>query len=265
MIRIWEHKKIKKTFKLNKAYALDISFDKTGTLLAAGLTNGSVQVFDVVKGFCTHFFLKGHPRGLILKIEFHPNPETLVLFTSSDDQTIRAWDLNMKACAGVFKGHQGTIPYFTFTNDGWTLISCGRDKTVSFWNLKGKYERIGSHESEDDSECAIYLFKNDIPYLITGTEGGKLRILDINKQEYVFTEDTKLKQSITKLIHLKKSNEILAITNDHNFLYYTLQIENSSVKLVKERGYSAYNEEIIDVRFLNEKKAIMCSNSEVFK
>jgi U3 small nucleolar RNA-associated protein 13 len=125
--------------------------------------------------------LKGHPRGLILKVEFHPNPEKMVLFSSSDDQTIRAWDLSMNACAGVFKGHQGTVPFFTFTNDGQTLISSGRDKTISFWGLKGKYERIGNYESDEDSDCLIYLFKNDSPYLLVGTETGKLKILDINK------------------------------------------------------------------------------------
>ena len=118
---------------------LDLSFMRLeptsalSQLLAAGTTDRLVKVFDTTKGYCTHS-LQGH-RGVVLCVRFHPVPAKMQLVSSSDDRTLRVWDLTLSVCVATLSAHQATVASFVFTNDGGTLISCGRDSKIYFWNV----------------------------------------------------------------------------------------------------------------------------------
>jgi len=100
-----------------------------------------VKVFDVKKGFQTHNFT-GH-RGLIVKLSFSSDPDSLTLFSSAEDQQVRVWDLALSTQVGQLeKVHKGVVSVFAFTNDKQTLITGGRDGFVAFWSIKKQYQFI---------------------------------------------------------------------------------------------------------------------------
>lgn len=156
------------------------------------------------------------------------------------------------------KYHRSQIPSIVFTNDCKTIIVSSRDQKLSFWSLKeNKFNRLGAIQLEEDVEGMQYVNLNlpdskTIPFLITGGTDGILKILDINNQKYVYSEEDPLKQEIEKVFYLKKSNTIMTLTNDQVLTYYQLSINNETSLPSLSRLYSLclYNDEIIDVKYL---------------
>ncbi|KVE14387.1 Quinonprotein alcohol dehydrogenase-like-superfamily [Cynara cardunculus var. scolymus] len=50
------------------------------------------------------------------------------LFSGSDDATVRVWDLTSKKCIATLERHRSTVTSIAITEDGWTLLSGGRDQ-----------------------------------------------------------------------------------------------------------------------------------------
>lgn len=73
-----------KTFKTTGQMVLEMAFDPSSKFLAAGTADSQVKVFDIIKGFQTHNLL-GH-RGLINKLVFYPEEDSLKLISSAEDQ-----------------------------------------------------------------------------------------------------------------------------------------------------------------------------------
>lgn len=62
---------------------LELAFDPSSKFLAAGTADSHVKVYDIVKGFQTHNLL-GH-RGIINKLVFYPEADSLNLISSAED------------------------------------------------------------------------------------------------------------------------------------------------------------------------------------
>jgi U3 small nucleolar RNA-associated protein 13 len=256
---------------------IDMQLDASATYLAWGTADRKVKVFDIRRNKVTHEFM-GHRLSVNL-IKWLPNKERkkdrMMVFSASEDGTIKIWDLILNAWVGTLNYHRSQIPSIVFTNDCKTLIVSSRDQKLSFWNLKdNKFNRLGAIQLEEDVEGMQYVNltlpdSKTIPFLITGGTNGILKILDINNQKYVYSEEDPLKQEIERVFYLKKSNTIMTLTNDQVLTYYQLSINNETSLPSLSRLYSLclYNDEIIDVKYLRtvENHIVMCSNSELVK
>jgi WD40 repeat protein len=117
---------------------LELCFDPSSRLLAAGTSDSHVKVFDVVKGFQTHNFI-GH-RGVIVQLAFMPGAETLRLLSSGEDHTVKVWDLVLNKEVAALKGNQGRCTAFLFTNDLKTLFVSARDGKITLYNTQEKFK-----------------------------------------------------------------------------------------------------------------------------
>lgn len=52
----------------------------------------------------------------------------LQLVSGSDDATVRVWDLMSKKCVATLERHFSAVTSLAVSEDGWTLLSAGRDK-----------------------------------------------------------------------------------------------------------------------------------------
>ncbi|EFA79504.1 WD40 repeat-containing protein [Heterostelium album PN500] len=121
LIRMW---------KAHEAPILSIDFHSSGGVVATGSADGSVRVWDIDKGFCTHN-LKDD-CGVVSIVKFHS--KTLRVVAVSDDNNIRVWDLVTKQRV-ILENHLAQISGITFSNSKEELISCGRDKVLSLWDM----------------------------------------------------------------------------------------------------------------------------------
>jgi U3 small nucleolar RNA-associated protein 13 len=105
---------------------LAMTYDPTGTLIATGSADRTVRVWDVERGYCTHNFRDN--TDAVQNVIFHPDPQKLLLFSCSNDATIRCFDLRDQKCISVMKDHISLPTGLAFSNDGYLMVSAGRDK-----------------------------------------------------------------------------------------------------------------------------------------
>lgn len=118
-----------RTIKAHRMPILCMQYDPTGTLVATGSSDRSVRVWDIVKGHCTHSFTKH--TDIVKTVLFHPDPQKLQLFSTSEDNSICMYDLRDQQCVAQFRDHFSLPTQLAISPDGYTLVSASRDK-VSF-------------------------------------------------------------------------------------------------------------------------------------
>uniref|UniRef100_A0A3B5M0U5 WD repeat and SOCS box containing 2 n=1 Tax=Xiphophorus couchianus TaxID=32473 RepID=A0A3B5M0U5_9TELE len=102
---------------------------KSTLLLATGLENGVIKVWNVLTGNAV-FDLHGH-EGVVRNLVF-PQNGSLTLISSSRDKTLRIWDLAHKGKkVQVLSGHKDWISCCSVSSDCSMIASVGRFDRVS--------------------------------------------------------------------------------------------------------------------------------------
>ena len=109
-----------------------IAFDPTGTTLAIGRVDGSVELFDVAtrKSLAA---AHGH-TGMISTIAFRPDGKQFV--TSSLDGSVGVWNTADGSNAAYLRGHTGFVNHALYTPDGKRILSTGFDKKIRIWDAE---------------------------------------------------------------------------------------------------------------------------------
>ncbi|KAM6905329.1 transducin beta-like protein 3 [Xenentodon cancila] len=265
----WRQGSCTRTWKaVHTAPVASMTFDSTSTLLATGGCDGTIKLWDVVKQYCTHN-LKGSP-GVVHLVQFHPDIEQLQLFSSSQDCAIRLWDLRSSRCLCVLQSHYSAVTSLSFSCDGGTMVSSGRDKICTVWDLKARqakrtvpvYEAVEGvvviPETTDLSQIGV---KSKDLHFVTAGSKGVLRVWDTSSARCVYTqtlpstlssvseEDDKKDDnpgSLTYLFHLPVSCRLATVTAEHNILLYQLP------DFTTQQQFVGYNDEVLDVKFLGK-------------
>uniref|UniRef100_A0A8C6P2F7 Transducin beta like 3 n=1 Tax=Nothobranchius furzeri TaxID=105023 RepID=A0A8C6P2F7_NOTFU len=274
----WNQAKCTRSWKaIHTAPVASMTFDPTSTLLATGGCDGTIKLWDVVKQYCTHN-LKGSP-GVVHLLQFHPDIKRLHLFSSSMDCGIRVWDLRSSQCVCVLQSHYSAVTSLSFSRNGGTMISSGRDKICTVWDLKTRqakrsvavYEAVEGvvllPEKTDLSQIGVK--SKDLHFTTAGSK-GVLRVWEASTARCVYTQ-TLLSTSIpvaeedeennprglTYLFHLPTSNRLVTVTAEHNILFYQLP------GLTTQQQFVGYNDEVLDVKFLGKKDShiVVATNS----
>ncbi|RXN19837.1 transducin beta 3 [Labeo rohita] len=277
----WKQEKCTRSWKaIHNVPVASMTFDCTSTLLATGGCDSTIKLWDVVKQYCTHN-LKGS-SGVVHLVEFHPDISRLQLFSSSVDCGIRIWDLRTSKCICILESHYSAITSLAFSPDGQTLISSGRDKICSVWDLKENavkrtvpiYEAVEGvvvlPGKSDYSEMGV---KGDGLHFVTAGSKGVLRVWDSKLARCVFTqtlpdapdlntEDGDLDpRSLMHLLPMPQSNRLVTVTAEHNILVYQMP------DLTVQQQFVGYNDDILDVKFLgkDDTHIVVATNSSQLK
>ncbi|EEF42388.1 U3 small nucleolar RNA-associated protein, putative [Ricinus communis] len=284
-IRVWDLSTMKcvRSWKGHEGPVMGMACHASGGLLATAGADRKVLVWDVDGGFCTHFF-KGH-KGVVSSVMFHPDANKMLLFSGSDDATVRVWNLASKKCIATLERHFTTVTSLEVSEDGWTLLSAGRDKVVNLWDLHDYTCKITipTYEIVEDL-CVIHSgtqFSSLIGsysqlsgksrngssaiYFITVGERGIVRIwtseravclYEQNSSDITVTSDTdESKRGFTASVILPSDQGVLCVTADQQFLLYlAVGHPEEKFKLELNRRLIGYNEEILDMRFLGEEE-----------
>ncbi|TPX74781.1 hypothetical protein CcCBS67573_g03935 [Chytriomyces confervae] len=264
-----------RSWKAHEAPVLAMAFDKSSTLVATGSADSTIRVWDVDRGYATHLF-KGHSGVISALTFFNGKSNNILLASASDDCKVRIWDLKTKKCVSVLDNHVSVVRGVAFSVDGRYLLSGGRDKILNVWEvssgeliktiptyeamesigLVSEISRIGLEKKLGLDECSMIAY--------SGGEKGVIRLWNIDTGDCIATQKSETNSSyeITDVLLRPKSQDIVAVTSDHNFLFY-----NMLEDLTRTHQIVGYNEEIVDVCFVNpnESSLAVASNSEQIK
>uniref|UniRef100_A0AAY4BCH0 U3 small nucleolar RNA-associated protein 13 C-terminal domain-containing protein n=1 Tax=Denticeps clupeoides TaxID=299321 RepID=A0AAY4BCH0_9TELE len=240
-----------------------MTFDPTSTLLATGGCDGTIKMWDVLKQYCTHN-LKGS-SGVVHLVEFHPEISLLQLFSSSSDCKIRAWDLRSSSCLYVLVCHYSIVTSLAFSPDGSLMVSSGRDRICTVWDLGKRavrrtipvYEAVEGvvllPEGEDYSQIGV---KNSGLHFVTAGSKGVLRVWEASSGRCVFTQPrTASPQMLTHCLPLAASARLATVSAEHNIVIYQLP------------AFVGYSDEVLDIKFLgkNDSHIVVATNSSHLK
>ncbi|XP_035242506.1 WD repeat and SOCS box-containing protein 1 [Anguilla anguilla] len=114
-------------------------FGQDQLLLATGLSNGRIKIWDVYTGKLL-LNLMDH-TDIVRDLTFAPDG-SLVLVSASRDKTLRVWDLKDDGnMVKVLRGHQNWVYCSAFSPDSSVLCSVGAGKAVLLWDMD-KYSLI---------------------------------------------------------------------------------------------------------------------------
>lgn len=124
-----------------------IRFSGDGKELVAGTNTNSIIVFDIESRRVLHQ-VDGHDDH-VNAVCFADKSSPHILYSGSDDATIKVWDRRSMGDgreAGAFVGHIEGLTYIDSKGDGRYILSNGKDQSMKLWDLKMMYTTAQFHE-----------------------------------------------------------------------------------------------------------------------
>lgn len=109
-------------------------------MVASSSADGSIKLWDVRTNHLLQHYA-AHQASVfscvclsfiqVTSINFHPSGDFLL--STSSDKTIKIWDLREGQQLYTLHGHTGATLTASFSNDGSSFASAGRDETLMLW------------------------------------------------------------------------------------------------------------------------------------
>ncbi|KAK8104005.1 LEC14B protein [Apiospora kogelbergensis] len=117
-----------------------IRFSGDGRELVAGTNADSIVVYDIESRRVLHQ-IRGHENH-VNAVCFADKQSPHILYSGSDDTTIKVWDRRSMGNgreAGAFVGHIEGLTYIDSKGDGRYILSNGKDQSMKLWDLRKMY------------------------------------------------------------------------------------------------------------------------------
>lgn len=151
-----------------------VAFSRDGTLLAAGLDEGLLVVWDVTSG-AERRRLVGH-EGRITSLAFSPDGARLA--SGSLDRSVRLWDLAGGKEVRTFGKHEDTIRTVAFSPDG-RLLAAGAGDWEGVWLWEAATGKEVGRIAVGDARLYHLAFAPDGRTLAVGCAGRGLRLWEV--------------------------------------------------------------------------------------
>ena len=152
-----------------------VSFSLGGATLAAGLNDGTIQLWDV--GTRTEVAsLEGH-TGQVNSVSFSPDGALLASAGGWQDPTVRLWDMGTREQVASLEDHTSEVTSVSLSPDGSTLASGSRDGAVMLWVVETS-DRIAVLEDHAWGVTSVS-FSPDGSLLASGSENGTAILWDV--------------------------------------------------------------------------------------
>lgn len=260
--------------KAHEAPVALMATDPTSSLLATGSADGSVKVWDLAGGYCTHVF-RGH-GGVISALCWNVQAQqpgssarTVQLLTGCVDGKVRVWDLQGSGQAAskptaVLSAHAGVVRAIGVAPGGRTIVSGARDQTLVFWDWKdGRWHRRDIVLAQERIE-ALGFVGDASPLFYTAGSQGLLRLWDVrNGQEVHKTqvlepvEEEDALHGLTDALYAPSCNAIVTVSATQDMAFYAL----GDGTLTLERQLVGYNDEVVDVALVGDDTLAVASNN----
>ncbi|ETO04595.1 WD-40 repeat-containing protein, partial [Reticulomyxa filosa] len=158
-----------------------------GIILKHWMNSSLVNMFGWIEEFNTIILRYILPRyfGPSTVFEGHScqvnsvmfSPDGTKIVSSSADETIRIWDINLKKEIKILKGHLGYVNYAEFSSNGDMIVSCSIDKTIRLWDAQtgNEIKILGRHEHE----VVTVKFSHNGESIVSGSLDGEVVIWDV--------------------------------------------------------------------------------------
>ncbi|RUS79130.1 hypothetical protein EGW08_013108 [Elysia chlorotica] len=185
-VYIWntETKKVLKSVLVSDLPVRDAKFVPRKNWFITASDDTNIRVFNYntaekVAEFSAH-------RDYIRSLAVHTSRPFLL--SCADDGAIRLWDWEKKwACTQTFRGHVHLVMQVTFNPKDYNqFASASMDKSVKIWQL-GSAQPNFSLRHDLGVNCLAYYPGGDKPYIVSGCDGGAVKVWDYQTKSCIQT------------------------------------------------------------------------------
>ena len=111
-----------------------LRFSPDGRWLASGTDSGAIWLWEVADNelITKAGELVQHQQGIRTMVF---SPDSSLLVSASNDDTLRVWNVNTLSQRTVLAGHKGDVTGVAFSSDGRFIVSSSWDGTVRVWGV----------------------------------------------------------------------------------------------------------------------------------
>lgn len=226
--------------------ALDVCLRDTSRIITGGTDKNAVVFNKDTEQVVA--ILQGHSKK-VTEVIYHPEEE--LVFTASQDQTIRVWGVQKTApCAHVIRAHDGPVTGLSLHATGDYILSCSSDANWAFSDVRVGRVLTKVTDSSSDQGLTCAKFHPDGLIFGTGTEDSTVKIWDLKERTNVanfsghqgpitsiaFSENgyylaTSADDSVVKLWDLRKLKNFKNITLEDRYEVKSLCFDHSGTYL----------------------------------
>ena len=173
---------------------LCVIYDPKQENIIVGSNNGQIRLINI-QSTDEHKLLTGHLDSVIsLALELN------ILFSGSDDRSIRLWDMqSCQALSVVLNGHTSPVRYLLLIIESGHLASCGHDGKLLLWKTN-TYTLAKTVQRADQMNCLAFMSIQNI--LLIGTEQSTIITVPIEPE---FGNPNGLNLTVNKAeLHMEK-------------------------------------------------------------
>lgn len=147
-IKVWNYHtgQCLSTYRGHHDSVLSVDFYKKS--IVSGSADNSIKVWNVELRTC--YAMRGHTEAVNC-VKIHP--QSMTVFSASDDSTVRMWDLNDNSCLKVFRGHVGEVQKvipLSLSKDYDLLVDADDEEKKT--DVEGEGEETNDQEQQEEEQ-----------------------------------------------------------------------------------------------------------------
>ena len=276
MLRVFDYESEQciNKFKLNKTVGKIVKLDPSYNFLAVVTAQNTILIYDA-ESFNLECTFIGH-SGIIYNIAFNPVIEKFILYSCSEDNSVKVWNVLMKKCVATLEPHTSSVRHIALTNDGSFLISGTFDNKVFIWKLMDYYQselpKPKIYEVNYQFESMMYFTRSinnaNVPSLLLGCEDGTICEFNLQSGEVVDVSQSVISQPIVQLVYVNDMKKLFVLTSEQTLIYLNVNIVHQSIINAEvDKIYPCYCQELLSVKYISPSSDnfVFASNDNVLK
>ncbi|GIJ90841.1 hypothetical protein Asppvi_009805 [Aspergillus pseudoviridinutans] len=156
--------------------ALALEFSSDGSKLAVGHYDGCVVLWDLTGNGMINKELSPRHARRITQLAFAPDDTKLL--SSSEDATVRVWDVASGETEQILQGHSDAVDGVAFFPDGRRVASGSMDWTARVWNIALEQEKRTSTQTAVRHVLGMAICL-ETSMVAAGFNNGSLEVWDV--------------------------------------------------------------------------------------
>jgi len=243
--------KTQRTPSTQQSLSVNLQKKKKTSLLAAGYTNGDIELFDLVEGKSVLNMPKAHSSAVVA-LSF--TSQNKLLLSASANGTVSKWDLKEQKAVSTIqasKKQKTASLRITSTHDS-SSYAVAINNVIKVYHSKNDelYKTVESHVSN----IQALEFSTDNKYIISASQDSNIIVVSKLNEEEKAPVLLQAGNNINSVqMHQIKEGVYITIATSNEQCYLYLVIENKKKKISKPREPSG----VIDSG--KDKNIVLCS------